>query len=389
MSSTTVDTAILLVNLGTTNAPTVPALRRFLREFLSDRRVIDVPRYIWYPILYAFVLPFRPRKILPFYKAVWLTDTSDKVEGQQLSGSPVAVYTKRLALKVQQRLGAKGIANTVVTHAMCYGDDSIRQMLESLHTAHPALRQVVVLPLFPQYTSTTSASIFDGVFNFYTDPKRRCVPELRTIRDYAENPTYIAAVGRCMIDAIMKYFSTSATAAGTDAPKKWKEVFMEELDRLSILLSYHSIPVRYVEEGDDYPERCKATTAAITAFLAAELRVDMSDIVIHVYQSQFGSMPWIGPKVDEAVAVLPLAAPDERKAKFAAALGNPTFATKKVDLCFAMTPGFSADCVETVHEVGMEAKEEFIEHGGKDLVFVPCLNDSDLHVDVVLSVLDA
>lgn len=374
--------AVLLVNLGTTSAPTAPAVRRFLREFLSDRRVIDVPRFIWYPILYGLILPFRPRKVAPLYEAIWIKHGSGVVINGKTEGSPLSLYSESLTLKVQAALSATHGDSVVVRHALRYGDMSIPAVLKALHEEFPSVRELVVLPLFPQYTSTTSACIYDEVFKFYTDTTRRCVPGLRTIRDYAENPVYIEAISTNLIAAIKAHVTAKA-----GAPADWKAALAAQLDGIVVIITYHSIPVRYVVEHDDYPERCEATTAAIKAYLEAEAGLSFTGTLVHVYQSLFGKEPWIGPTLVAAAAAMPLPVGDPLKEAFSEAQHNKAIATKQATTCFAIAPGFAVDCVETSNEIALGAREVFEESGGQHFVYVPCLNDSDAHVRVLTSVL--
>ncbi|KAG5481607.1 hypothetical protein LSCM1_05631 [Leishmania martiniquensis] len=372
--------AVLMVNLGTTTAPTAPAIRRFLREFLSDRRVIDVPRFVWLSILYVFILPFRPRRIAPLYKSIWIHKHSGVAINGRTEGSPLTLYSESLAAKVQAAVEKRSGGSVVARHAMRYGEKSISSTLTALHDEFPTVRELFVLPLFPQYTSTTSASIYDEVFKFYTNTKRRCIPGVRTIRDYAEHPLYIEALGARLLSSIKAYI----TAKAGDG-KEWRSALAEQLPEIGIVVTYHSIPVRYVEEHDDYPKRCEATTSAIKAYLEAESGISFSDCLVHVYQSQFGNQPWLGPTLTAAVAAFPLPAQDVRKQAFSDAHHNKALLTKEAKVCFAIAPGFAVDCVETLSEIQLEAAEEFKKNGGEELIYVPCLNDTDAHVDVLTS----
>ncbi|KAK7196252.1 ferrochelatase-like protein [Novymonas esmeraldas] len=374
--------AVLLVNLGTTTAPTAPALRRFLREFLSDRRVIDVPRWVWYPILYGFILPFRPIKVTPLYASVWVQPGSGIVINGKTEGSPLTLYSESLVSKVQAAVEAKSGGSVVVRYAVRYGANNIPATLKALHDECPTVRDLVVLPLFPQYTSTTSACIYDEVFRFYMDTKRRCVPGLRTIRDYAENPAYTSALAESLLCSIKAYVTSKATD-----PCDWRAALADQLPGLGVIITYHSIPVRYVEEQDDYPHRCRATTAAICAYLETASGISFADCLVHVYQSQFGNQPWLGPTLNNAAAAFPLPITDPRKRTFSELHGNAALLTKQAKTCFAIAPGFAADCVETLSEIKLEAGEVFESCGGHELIYVPCLNDSDAHVSALLSVL--
>lgn len=378
--------AILLVNLGTTEAPTAPALRSFLREFLSDRRVVDVPRFIWYPILYGIILPFRPSKSIPRYNRIWIKKESGIVINGKCEGSPLTLYTESLTEQLRGMVESQSHGDVVVRLAMRYGANNIPTTLAKLHDDFPGVHELVVLPLFPQYSSTSSACIYDEVFRFYTDKNRRCVPGIRTIRDYAEHPAYIAAIANTVLDAMRKHLAATnaSTAAGGDA----KAALAQLLNEAAVLISYHSIPIRYVEAGDDYPQRCEATTQAIKAYLLHETGVDFADAIVHAYQSQMGNQPWIGPKAADAAATLPLAVGDARKEAFSQACRNSAIATKQVKVCFALSPGFAVDCVETVHDLEDEACRLFKENGGTTFVYIPCLNDSAAQVKAIAAVLN-
>lgn len=377
--------AVLLVNLGTPAAPTARALRSFLGEFLADRRVVDMPHFIWLPILYGVILPFRPYKVVPLYRSIWVRKGSGIVINGKTEGSPLTLYSESLEAKLHTTMAAEHSGDVVVRLAMRYGANNIPSTLAALHTEFPSVHELVVLPLFPQYSSTTSACIFDEVFRFYTDKNRRCLPGLRTIRDYAEHPVYIESVASSLLTAVKTYVTTKSSGTAAD----WKAVLAAHITDVAVVISYHSIPVRYVQEGDDYSQRCEATTRAIQAFLEKETGITFADTIVHVYQSQFGHQPWIGPKLTEAMAALPAPAGDAHKVKFCEACHSTAMLTKEVKVCFAMAPGFAVDCVETVHEIAEEAGELFKEHGGNDFIYIPCLNDSEGQVKTITAVLKA
>ncbi|KPI89099.1 Ferrochelatase-like protein [Leptomonas seymouri] len=377
--------AVLLVNLGTCTAPTAAALCRFLREFLSDRRVVDVPRFIWFPILYGIILPFRSYKIVPLYSRVWIKKDSGVVINGKTEGSPLALYTESLAEKVRTVVEAQSHGDVVVRLAMRYGARNIPLALQTLHEEFPSVRELVVVPLFPQYSSTTSASVYDAVFRFYVEWGRRCIPGIRTVRDYAEHPVYIKSIATTLLDAMRKHTTANGAATGSS----WKASLIQLLQKAAVLISYHSIPMRYVETGDDYPQRCWATTRAVQAYVEKETGISFADSIAHVYQSQLGSQPWLGPKLTEAVAALPAPSNAAHKQIFCKACHNMALLAKETKVCFAMTPGFAVDCVETLHEVAEDAGELFMEHGGSEFIYVPCLNDNAAHVETIAAVLKA
>nr|AEM25313.1 ferrochelatase [Herpetomonas muscarum] len=376
-------TLVLMVNLGSPSAPTTSAIRSFLRPFLSDRRVIDVPRPIWLPILYGFILPFRPQRLVGEYAPLWINNMS-----------PLLYHTGRLRERVERSLkdvpqgptGSEESTNAVIVRmAMRYGEgNTIPIVLKQVHEEHPRITKLVVLPMFPQYTSTTTACIFDEVFRFYLNPWRRCVPGMHLIRDYATNPSYIAAVGDTIIAALSTYFDSIAKG------KDLGTGFSQCGDDLVVLLSYHSIPYRYYAEGDDYVQRCEATTAAITAYLSKQAQRDVSNNVVQVYQSKFGRERWLEPFFEDAVIALPRPCDTDenrqRKQEFADHLSRPKLATRQARACIVATPGFAVDCLETVHEVKEEGGELFMENGGRYFAFVPCLNDKNEHSDALVSI---
>nr|AEM25308.1 ferrochelatase [Crithidia acanthocephali] len=378
--------AVLLVNLGTTEAPTAPAVRSFLREFLSDRRVVDVPRFIWYPILYGLILPFRPSKAIPRYNRIWIKKGSGIVINGKCEGSPLTLYSESLTEQVRAMVEKQSGGDVVVRLAMRYGANNIPTTLAKLHEEFPSVRELVVLPLFPQYSSTSSACIYDEVFRFYTDKNRRCVPGIRTIRDYAEHPAYITAIATTLLDAMHRHLA--ATNQGAATADSRKSALVQLLKETAVLISYHSIPIRYAEGGDDYPQRCEATTRAIQAHLLRETGVDFTESIVHAYQSQMGNQPWIGPKAADAATTLPLPPGDARKQAFSEACHNTAIAAKQAKVCFAISPGFAVDCVETVHDLEDEACRLFKENGGSTFVYVPCLNDSAAQVKTIAAVLN-
>lgn len=367
-------TLVVLVNLGTPASATVRGVRKFLRPFLSDRRVIDLPRLVWYPILYGIVLTIRTRQLVRTYESVWVKTESEVGE------SPLAYYCRRLRDKFQASLSSR--PDIKVGLAMTYGENTINECLTEAHRAHPSLRQVVVLPLFPQYSSTTTACVFDAFFRFYSNSLVRCIPGLVLIRDYAENAQYVAALGNSILLSLADYVR-SANYPNIEA-------FVNDAgDDLVIILSYHSIPVRFGNEGDDYKHRCRATTQHVAAFLDAQSCLPLSRSTVQVFQSHSGREPWLEPFFSDAVAILPSAADPEKKKRLAEALQLPDFATRTPTCCFVVTPGFAADCIETIHEIAEEGAEIFYRAGGRNFTYIPALNDSDDHVGVLRSVLQS
>lgn len=305
---------VLLVNLGTPEAPTTPAVKRFLAEFLSDIRVVDTNRLIWWPILQGVILPFRSPRVSKLYKSVWMDE-----------GSPLMVYSKR-----QQKALAERFPDTPVELAMSYGkpslEDAIGRLLER------GVTKMVVLPLYPQYSCSTSASVFDGVARVLKAQRR--LPSISFIRDYAEHPAYIAALKASILESFEKH----------GIP-----------DRL--VLSFHGIPNRFVNEGDDYQQRCQATTQA----LSTALQLPAGKIML-TFQSRFGREPWLTPFTDETMK------------------GLPAQGVKHIQI---VCPGFSADCLETIEEINGENRELFLHAGGEKFEYIDALNDRPDHIDMM------
>lgn len=300
--------AVLLVNLGTPEAPTAEGVSRYLLEFLSDRRVVQLPALLWQPILRLAVLPLRAKRVAGLYAGIWMD-----------GGSPLLVHTRDLARAVGERLPGVRVA-----HAMRYGQPSMARELEALRDA--GARRVLVLPLYPQYSTTTTASVDDVA-------GRATVPT-RVIQDYHVDPAWAAAV------------AASIRAA-------WAQNGRGE----RLMFSFHGIPQRLVDAGDPYQRQCYASTAAIAQ--ALDLPVD--DIVV-TFQSRFGRERWLQPYTDVTLRAL-------------AAEG-----VKRVDV---VCPGFAVDCLETLEEIALQNAELFHEHGGEALRYVPCLNAQPAHADAL------
>ncbi len=312
---------VLLANVGTPSAPTTRALRRYLRQFLSDTRIAEVPRWKWLPILYLFVLTTRPQRVAKLYRKIW-TD----------QGSPLLAIGRRqaegIALRLRQHQGDAG-PPFFVALGMRYGEPSIRSALAELRGR--GCTRLLFLPLFPQYSAATTASTIDVLARQIR--RWRWVPELRTINHYHDDPGFLRAL------------AASIRETWTDG----------EPDRL--VLSYHGVPKRYIDNGDPYQCQCLETTR----LLVRELGID-EQRVVSTFQSQFGRETWIGPKTDALMRELP-----------ASGLGN-------VDVA---CPGFSADCIETLEEIEVENRGYFEESGGRRLRYVPCLNDRSDHLDAL------
>ncbi|KAB7768437.1 ferrochelatase [Xanthomonas maliensis] len=312
---TSPDTALLVVNLGTPESPTAPAVRRYLAEFLGDRRVVAIPPLFWKPLLYGVILPIRGPKSAAKYAKVWLPE-----------GSPLAVYTRRLADGLQQVM-----PDWQVAWAMRYGEPALRKALDALRGR--GIRRIVVLPLYPQYSTTTTASIQDVV-----DAWKRSAPqvEVALISDYAEDRGWVAAVA----DSIRAH---------------WQAHGRSEL----LMFSFHGLPQRVANAGDPYPQQCERSAQAIAA--ALELPAEAWKMG---YQSRFGSERWLQPYAEPTL--------------WALAEGG----VRSFDL---VCPGFATDCLETLEEVALGFAETLAERGAT-LSYIPCLNDSPAHAQALAAV---
>ncbi len=307
---------VLVAQLGTPDAPTPKALRRYLREFLSDRRVVDLNPVLWGFVLHAIVLPFRPRRSAALYRNVW-TD----------QGSPLLFRSVAQTQGLADRLGP----GWVVELGMRYGSPGLVAALERILSA--GARRLIVLPMFPQYGGATTASILDGVSE--TCLARRDVPAWRAIHDYPDEPGYIRSVANIV--------------RATLGP--------ERLGNTHLVISFHGVPKRYVDEGDPYEERCRLTASVLVSELALP-----DDGWTMSFQSQFGREVWIGPATDDVLREL------ARGGRRSAAV---------------VCPGFTADCLETIDEIGRESADVFRAAGGEDFTFVPCMNDDPTWLDAM------
>lgn len=300
---------LLVVNLGTPDAPTAPAVRRYLAEFLSDRRVVSLPPWFWKPLLHGLILPLRGPRSAEKYASIWLPE-----------GSPLAVYTERLVAGLQARL-----PGWHVVHAMRYGRPALKDVVAQWRRRSTG--EVVVLPLYPQYSTTTTASVQDVLAGLPANP----APYV--IEDYSTDPGWVAAVA----DSIAAWRRRNGSGQ-------------------HLLFSFHGLPQRVADAGDPYPQRCQASAEAI----AAALDLPASDWTL-TYQSRFGKERWLEPATDTTLDAM-------------AARG-----LRQVDV---VCPGFAVDCLETLEEVGMQFAERFAEKGGQ-LRYIPCLNDSAAHADAL------
>ena len=314
---------VLLTNLGTPDAPTPAALRRYLAEFLSDPRVVEVPRLIWKVILHGVILRIRPARSAAAYKTVWTEQ-----------GSPLLFHTQAQTDGIRARLKAEYGDDVVVEFGMRYGNPSISSAIEKL--MQQGVRKLVVLPLYPQYSGSTSASTFDAIAHDFT--QRRWLPDFRFISHYHDEPGYIQAVA----DKIKAH---------------WAEHGQAEL----LVFSYHGVPKRYLTKGDPYHCECYKTTRLVAEALELEPHQYKT-----TFQSRFGREEWLQPYTDETMKALP---------------GQGIKAIQVV------CPGFSADCLETIEEIAEENHEYFIEAGGERFEYIPCLNADPQHLDALTDLL--
>lgn len=316
-------TTVILVNLGTPDNPGYFSVMRYLREFLSDRRVVGLPRLLWLPILYGFILPFRSRSSGQKYARIY----------DAKRGMPLLYHSQALCDGLQKHFADQGQAVDVVL-AMRYGNPSLASVLASVRKT--PVRSILVLPLFPQYSAATTATIVDKMAQLLRS--WRFIPNLSFVSDYADHPRYIATLAA----HIQTY---------------WQQHGRGE----KLLISFHGLPKRSVQEGDPYYCLCHKTTRLLTEKLG--LAADEYELV---FQSRLGPLPWLGPYTEDRITSL-------------AQAGH-----KKLDI---VAPGFSVDCLETVDEIALEYEELFVESGGESLRYITALNSSQSHVDCLAAVL--
>lgn len=310
---------ILLANLGTPDEPTAPAVKRYLKQFLSDPRVIDLPKFKWQLILNLFVLPKRAPKVAEAYKGIWTEQ-----------GSPLLAISRQQQKSLQTYFDAKG-KETVVELGMSYGNPSIESAVSRLFAQD--VEKIIVLPLYPQYSSSTTASVFDAFARGLAQHKKMVPFEF--IHSYHDHPLYIKAL---------------ANSVTLDADEK-------------LLFSFHGIPARYETEGDFYPDHCKETARLVAEILGLnETQWQLT------FQSRFGDEVWLQPYTDETLGQL------------------PAQGVKKVAV---ICPGFSADCLETIEEIGEENRENFMHAGGESYRYIEALNANADHIKLLAALIEA
>ena len=304
-------TAVVLVNLGTPEAPTAAAVRPYLKQFLSDRRVVEIPKVVWWCILNGIILPLRASKSAAKYATIWTKE-----------GSPLKVHTEKQAKLLQGYLGERG-HQLQVAYAMSYGKPSLPAVLDQLKA--DGCERILVLPAYPQYSATTTASVFDAVFGHYRQVRN--IPELRFVKHYHDHPGYIGALKQSVL----------AHWQANGRPER-------------LVLSFHGVPQRTLTLGDPYHCECHKTAR----LLAAELGLTPEQYLV-TFQSRFGKAEWLQPYTAPTLQKL-------------AQQG-----VKRVDV---LCPGFSSDCLETLEEIAIEVRDDFLAAGGREFRYIPCLNDA-------------
>lgn len=308
--------AVILVYTGSPDAPTADAVRPFLAEFLSDPHVVDLPVWFWKPVLNQIILKSRPAKSAKKYAKIWLPE-----------GSPLHVYTRSLAAKLENLLNQQSQSNIQVFPAAQYGSPNLKDVLAQVKRA--GVEKTIILPLYPQYASVTTASIESLV--------KQHAPNALFIRDYHDHPAYIHAISAQISAALQK-----------ERPQK-------------LLFSYHSIPVKRIQAGDPYQKQCLSSTENIIK----QLNFPQEDTAIG-FQSRFGKGKWLTPNSQEILA---------------------SWAKSGIKSVQVITPGFAADCLETLCDIKIEYTAFFKAMGGKALNYIPALNDSELHVQALAEIL--
>lgn len=311
---------ILLVNLGTPDAPEKKAVKRYLKEFLSDQRVVEIPQIIWQPILRGIILNTRPAKSAEAYSLIWTDE-----------GSPLAVITRKQAEKMAAKMAAELSTEhreLVVDWAMRYGNPSVKTRLEMMKAA--GCERILIAPLYPQYSGATTASVHDAVFAAIAE--MRWQPAIRILPPYHDDPAYIDAL-----------------AASLE-----RDLAALDFEPDAIVASFHGMPQRTLDLGDPYHCHCRKTARLLSEKMGRELTV--------AFQSRFGRAKWLEPATDKVLGALP---------------GQG----KKNIAIFA--PGFSSDCLETCEELAIRGKEQFAEGGGEKFAYLPCLNDSEISINML------
>ena len=315
-------TGVLIINLGTPDSTNWLDIRKYLKEFLSDRRVIEVNPLIWQVILNLFILTFRPSKTAKAYKEIWMEDKNM---------SPLRYFTERQAEKLSNQISDEDL---IVDFAMRYGNPSIKGKIHDLQKK--GCENLIILPLYPQYAAATTATVCDEVYR--TLMKMRWQPNLKIIPHYESEPLYIEAIKNSILKKISEI--------------NWKPDL--------IIASYHGIPKKYFDKGDPYHCYCMKTTRL--------LKEKLKDVnIMTTFQSRFGPQQWLEPYTDKTLEEIPK---DGKKN------------------ILVICPGFASDCVETLEEIAIQGKESFVNSGGENFDLIPCLNDSEDHINLLKNLVD-
>ena len=314
--------AVLLINLGTPDAPTAPAVRRYLRQFLSDPRVIEIPRFLWAIILNLFVLPSRPKRVAEAYASIWEGD------------SPIRAILKEQAHLLTPHLEAAAAPFRVSVHpAMSYGNPGIPDVMDQLRSE--GVDHFVMLPLFPQYSATSTGAVYDAVNKWALT--QRNLPNISIVKDYFAHPLYIKALAESILRFQEKH----------GKPEK-------------LMFSFHGIPQPYADKGDPYPQRCKCTAAQVAHTLGLT-----DDEWIISFQSRFGKQEWVKPYTDVVLE---------------------EWGKQGVRSVQVVSPAFSADCLETLEELAIENRDNFINAGGQAYHYIPALNADAAHIELLAAI---
>ena len=314
-------TGIILMNLGTPSEPSARGVRQFLKAFLSDPRVVEVPRVIWIPILYGIILPFRASRVAKLYQKIW-----------RPGGSPLKVITEEQVEKLQACYPSGEVK---ITYAMTYGYPSLEQRVKELELS--GVEKILVLPLYPQYSATTTAPIFDQYARLIK--QQRNISDITIYKNYYQRPDYINALTQSIQDHWAKHSCAE-----------------------KLLFSFHGIPKRCVEKGDPYEQHCRYTALAV----AQQLSLEDTQWAVS-FQSRLGKAEWLQPYTDQLLQSM------------------ASDGVKSVDV---ICPAFSVDCLETIEEIDIENRELFIAAGGSSFSLIPCLNASKLHIQMMKTIVD-
>jgi ferrochelatase len=323
LAGTEPDTAVLLINLGTPDEPTRKDVSRYLAEFLSDPRVVELPQWLWQPVLHGLVLPLRSHASAKKYQSVWLP-----------GGSPLRVHTENQAYALRSWFRERG-EDILVEYAMRYGSPSIADALSLLQAN--GVKRIILMPMYPQYAASTTATAFDKAAQALATPRNQ--PEIRFVKQFHDDPRYIAAL-RDKVEQSWSHNGRPNFDAGHQ-----------------LVLSFHGLPTRSTELGDPYYQQCLETGL----LLRTALDLDEASCRI-TFQSQFGYQEWLQPHTDRVLADL-------------GAIG-----TGRVDV---FCPGFTADCIETIEEIGMEGRDIFLKYGGREFHRIDCVNTSPRFIDSI------